>query len=673
MDREMKQSGDQQADRDIFNIDNKGTVTVINQPVPQRSRSESLLLQAVKQEVISRLDQSLHNAVFINLGKQSQPQQVKRPWDAEIKIGSRSPEPLPTETTILDVFDRPGIDGRLLILGEPGAGKTTTMLDLAKALCDRAEQDATAFIPVLLNLSSWKDPKQTMTAWLVEELKSKYGVRKDIGTKWLADKQLLPLLDGLDEVKPEHQESCVQAINRWLESDDRPPSLAVCCRREEYEKVVRGRWQKDVEETRDETRMHLNGAICLNELNDMQIENYLMQLQQQDLWKTLTKDSILLELMRNPFWLSILILSVEELDPKAWRRLRTSVERFQYLLDAYVRQMLKRQIQNKVYGESKVPTNKQTRLWLIYLANQMTNDSQTEFLIEAMQISWLSDKNLKQIYRFLRALLLNLTIAALSAAIICSVFWDYFGFWGMFIGIFFGVSSGMILKGEEEIETVEALRWSWREFINGFIKSFRSSASLIKFFMYFGKPPRCFYRWRFIKSLLRDIHILAWYFWAAFCLIFGSILTLIFSPFIGLVNGLTSGSALEEKNIPNQGIQMSMENFGNLGLIGALTGGLISGSVSWFISYSNQDLTRWLLGGVVMGIFIGFFIGLKRGGIACIQHFSLRLILFYSGSIPWNYARFLDYSTERLLLQRVGGRYRFIHKSLQEHFARMGE
>jgi hypothetical protein len=34
-----------------------------------------------------------------------------------------------------------------------------------------------------------------------------------------------------------------------------------------------------------------------------------------------------------------------------------------------------------------------------------------------------------------------------------------------------------------------------------------------------------------------------------------------------------------------------------------------------------------------------------------------------------NYARFLDYCTERLFLQRVGGRYRFIHKMLQDHFA----
>ncbi|UBF25004.1 hypothetical protein K9N68_25700 [Kovacikia minuta CCNUW1] len=40
---------------------------------------------------------------------------------------------------------------------------------------------------------------------------------------------------------------------------------------------------------------------------------------------------------------------------------------------------------------------------------------------------------------------------------------------------------------------------------------------------------------------------------------------------------------------------------------------------------------------------------------------------------PSNDVRFLDYCTEPLLLQRIGGRDRFIHKLLQDHFAEMGE
>jgi hypothetical protein len=78
---------------------------------------------------------------------------------------------------------------------------------------------------------------------------------------------------------------------------------------------------------------------------------------------------------------------------------------------------------------------------------------------------------------------------------------------------------------------------------------------------------------------------------------------------------------------------------------------------------------------VSMGIFWGLVIGWNESPIVqvtvFIRHFILRFILWLDSSILWNYARFLDYCTERLLLQRIGGRYRFIHKLLQDHFAAM--
>ncbi|MBD1929826.1 hypothetical protein H6F74_26855 [Trichocoleus sp. FACHB-90] len=50
----------------------------------------------------------------------------------------------------------------------------------------------------------------------------------------------------------------------------------------------------------------------------------------------------------------------------------------------------------------------------------------------------------------------------------------------------------------------------------------------------------------------------------------------------------------------------------------------------------------------------------------------MRLILAWNRYAPWRYDLLLNYyCTERLLLQRVGGRYRFMHKLLQDHFAKM--
>src|SRR5262249_23058441 len=61
-------------------------------------------------------------------------------------------------------------DRALLILGEPGGGKTCLMLRLAERLIARAEQDAEAPIPIVLNLTSWAERKGELEAWMVEEL-----------------------------------------------------------------------------------------------------------------------------------------------------------------------------------------------------------------------------------------------------------------------------------------------------------------------------------------------------------------------------------------------------------------------------------------------------------------------------------------------------------------------
>ncbi|NKB17560.1 MAG: NACHT domain-containing protein [Pseudanabaena sp. CRU_2_10] len=232
-----------------------------SQPMSDRPKNELLLLHTVEQEVSSRLAQSLRNHAFITLDKEAQSQQVKRLWDAEVKIGAKPAEPIPLETSILEVFERSEIARHLLILGTTGAGKTTVMLDLARTLVEKAEQTTDYPIPVLFELSAWKDANQTIPSWVVDELHSKYKVRKDIGKKWLEEQRLLPMLDGLDEVKLEHQEFCVAAINQWLQGDLHPISVVVCCRREEY-----GSYQ---------IRLSLNGAILLKALTDKRVQSYL--------------------------------------------------------------------------------------------------------------------------------------------------------------------------------------------------------------------------------------------------------------------------------------------------------------------------------------------------------------------------------------------------------------
>ena len=60
---------------------------------------------------------------------------------------------LPDSGAILTAFNELG--RQLVILGEPGAGKTVTLLQLCRELIAEARTDAHKPIPIVLALSSW--------------------------------------------------------------------------------------------------------------------------------------------------------------------------------------------------------------------------------------------------------------------------------------------------------------------------------------------------------------------------------------------------------------------------------------------------------------------------------------------------------------------------------------
>jgi len=71
-------------------------------------------------------------------------------------------------------------------------------------------------------------------------------------------------------------------------------------------------------------------------------------------------------------------------------------------------------------------------------------------------------------------------------------------------------------------------------------------------------------------------------------------------------------------------------------------------------------------------IIVMLIIGLIVGGLACIQHITLRLFLQRKKFMPWNYPEFLDYAAERILLRKVGGGYIFLHRLMLDYFANLG-
>src|SRR5205807_6521884 len=116
-------------------------------------------------------------------------------------------------------------NGEELILREPGDSKTTLLLELTRDLLQRARQDETYPIPIVFSLSSWAATHLPLTEWLVLELTGKYQISRDLARYLVQTDQVLPLLDGLDEVSTDSRETCVTAINSYRQGHGSVPTI----------------------------------------------------------------------------------------------------------------------------------------------------------------------------------------------------------------------------------------------------------------------------------------------------------------------------------------------------------------------------------------------------------------------------------------------------------------
>ena len=157
--------------------------------------------------------------------------------------------------------------------------------------------------------------------------------------------------------------------------------------------------------------------------------------------------------------------------------------------------------------------------------------------------------------------------------------------------------------------------------------------------------------------------------------VFGALAGGFMGALFGALNGLT-GPDVQRRSVPNQGIHQSAANVGMFALLGMLTVGvpyallnLMSGAL---LTGTMPNASDWVRLGLGSALMFGLLGGLIPGA-ACLQHFTLRFVLWCYGAMPWRYVRFLNHGTERMLLQRVGGRYRFLHIVLRDRFAELAD
>lgn len=162
---------------------------------------------------------------------------------------------------------------RLVVLGEPGAGKTILLVRLVlELLTPKRRKDGEA-VPILLPVGSWNPAIDDLHSWIVHWLATDpAGLARltpdapGTARELLEAGLILPVLDGFDEIPDEVRGSAIAKINEALKPC---PGLILASRTEAYRTAVCGD---------GDTRILLAGAagIELRSLDSGAVARYLV-------------------------------------------------------------------------------------------------------------------------------------------------------------------------------------------------------------------------------------------------------------------------------------------------------------------------------------------------------------------------------------------------------------
>jgi hypothetical protein len=127
---------------------------------------------------------------------------------------------------------------RLLIVGEPGSGKTMAAYSLIEYV-DKTE-GAAGRIPLLVNLSAW-EAQDTFEAFLVDHLCSSVGYEvheRALARAFISSDRYALILDGLDEIPVGLRQHFSERLDEFVRGLPGEVGVVVTCRNKEYEELL---------------------------------------------------------------------------------------------------------------------------------------------------------------------------------------------------------------------------------------------------------------------------------------------------------------------------------------------------------------------------------------------------------------------------------------------------
>lgn len=528
--------------------------------------------------------------------------------------------------------------GGLLIVGNPGAGKTVLLLKLAVSLLDRIDLAKKDAFPVIFNLASWSTKYESFEEWLKVSLESGYGLSKGFAATLLHQERIIFLLDGLDELARNDDEilaaetrgECLQSLNQYL---SRGKQVVICCRREEFVQI-----QKLVGHV---APVAVNVALC--DLTKDQIENALSAAEHRKNSQGRKPDAhsarhildflqrerskVLLDTLRTPFYFTTALEVFDKpiLDDNQIPNNTDDLKK--YLLDKFVDTKLR---PDRTPNPGNFKPEKTTK-WLKALGRELEFTHAIDFELPSLQPDSLSRP---WVYELLHGLVSVLGIL-LCFGWIYGLTFGLYVFFKLLDASYLGSGNYDHIQTEDIQQVNVANLFSRRKLKRGLIYGLVSGSLACLIFN------------------LRDVSVGS--------LVAGSVLGL----FIGAQEIVREVSYFVNVKTPYQRLKAG---FMKKGVILALVG-LLMNALSLYVARNENELVLDNIRLLFFSFFGGAIIGFSMTPL--FRHFVLRLCLYLEGAAPLKYATFLNYAAVARVLETDGGQWRFRHQNLQAYFADM--
>ena len=550
---------------------------------------------------------------------------------------------------------------RLVITGVPGSGKTVLALELMLGLLEQRRPEDP--VPVRLALAGW-DTSRTLEEWLTAELAEVYRLDSVTARTLIAQRRVLPVLDGLDEMDSADVPAgssraavALAALNAYQAGRIKAP-LVLTCRTEQYEALTVG------------TRVLDAARVELEPVTASQVQAFVTaRVADPRRWSAVldavacNPDGIVTQALASP-WLLTLAITVYEAsgDPAEILSLTAAKSLKDHLLDRFVPAAaeLHTRAGNVAYRAVDVER------WLAVLARYLDDNAHTSRTVGGQLLSG-TDLVLHRLWPLAgrRTRVVDTVMTAAAALLAASILWGTIPIVSssvravgtlivvLLAGVLVllqGTVSWPVPKG---IDVTRLDGTAQRVAVVLPIGAGVSASVAAAFAIAFLQPPRAGPLGSSIAGYL------------AFFLPVGLVLGLAVGLRVNLDTPVPGNAAKGPRDL----LRLDRQTGQAAGLGAGFAAG-VAVAVQQGFSSSGGGLASAVLTGAIFAVIAGAGYAIAGGLLwAAAWRRYVAFLTCTRGRLPWRLGRFLDWAYGAGLLRISGTAYQFRHRELQDHLA----